>query len=105
MRWGKFLDRWWGRGLLYGALFGVGMGLFDPDGRDSAVQRLLTAVIGGVVFGLGMGWGTQRQWAARRQRTAAFTAGLTDERRRLGCGQAAGARFLTTSGSGSQPPA
>ena len=84
MRREEFLDRWWGRGLLYGALFGVVMGLVNSSSHPvSVVERLVTGVVAGVVFGLSMGWGTQRQWTARRRRTAAFTAGLTDERRRL----------------------
>ncbi len=76
---GKVLERWWGRALVYGVPFGVVMGLFDPDGRDSLLERLVTGVIAGVGFGLLMGWATQRQLVARRQRTAAFTAGLTEQ--------------------------
>lgn len=65
--------------------FGVVTGLFAAHrGHGSGVaDGLITGSIGGVLFGLAMGWVTRRQQVVREQRTAAFTAGLTAERRTL----------------------
>ncbi len=78
----KIRDLWWVQAMLFGVVFGVVMGLFAAHrhGYDVA-DGLVTGSIGGVVFGLAMGWGTRRQQVAREQRTAAVTAGLTAERR------------------------
>ncbi len=82
---GKLLKLWWVQAVIFGVQFGVVTGLFAAHrGHGSSVaDGLITGSIGGVVFGLAMGWGTRRQQVAREQRTAAFTAGLTAERRML----------------------
>ena len=69
--------------MLYGVLFGVMWGSFDFDHRDSVRERVLIGVIAGVLFGLVLGWVTRGAHDVRRQRTAAFTSGFTEERRRL----------------------
>lgn len=63
--------------MLYGVPFGFLMGL------SAAHQGLITGIFTGAAFGLAMNWLTQRQQAAREQRTAAFTAGLPLQDRTL----------------------
>ena len=79
----KLLGSWWFLAVLFGAPFGVVMGLFGAHRRhESGLAVGLTAgVIGGVFFGLAMSWITRRQRQAWERRTAAFTAGLTAEGR------------------------
>lgn len=71
--------------MLYGGPFGVLMGSLGAHRthRFDAVEGLITVVFTGVLFELAMGWMTQRQRAAREQRTAAFTAGLTARSRTM----------------------
>jgi len=78
----KIRHLWWVRALILGVVFGVVMGLFAAHrhGYD-VVDGLITGIFSGVLFGLFMSRATRRQQVAREQRTAAFTGGLTPERR------------------------
>lgn len=70
--------------MLYGVPFGVLMGLFAAYRRhgSNVVAGLIVGIISGVLFGVLMTAVTRRQQAARDQRTAAFTAGLTAQSRK-----------------------
>ena len=85
MNWGGIRSTWWFRALLYGVPFGVAAALLAVHrGHPSGIENwLINGVFSGVLFGLLMGWATRRQQAAREQRTAAFTAGLTAQDRTL----------------------
>jgi len=82
---GKIGNVWWRRALLYGVPFGIVIGLFAAHrGHGSGLaDGLINGIFSGALFGLAMGWLTRRQQAAREQRTAAFTAGLTAQHRTL----------------------
>ncbi len=81
---GKVRNTGWSRALLSGVPFGVLTGLFAAHrhGYDVA-DGLITGTFSGILFGLLMSVVTGRQQAAREQRTAAFTAGLTAPDRAL----------------------
>lgn len=79
----KIGNLWWVQVLTSGVPFGVLMGLFAAHrGHGSGVaDGLGTGLVVGLLFGVFMALAARRQQVARDQRTAAFTGGLTPERR------------------------
>lgn len=78
-------SKWLSRALLYGAPFGVVMGLFAAHRAHGSglTDGLINGAISGVLFGVFMRVVTRRQQVAQEQRTAAFTAGLSLQDRTL----------------------